>query len=102
MRHSPCGRKIKRKSVRGETYQKMATPEFKEIQTSRSVYRRGETSEYNSLMPERCGGEPQVCAAPEKKEYTGTLVKGIATTHKSNLVPVINQQEMIDIARMRR
>jgi hypothetical protein len=36
------------------------------------------------------------------KVYTGTLVKGIATMHKSNAVPIINDQEAIDIAKMRR
>ena len=38
----------------------------------------------------------------ESPKYTGTLVKGIATMHKSNAVPVINQKEATDIARMRR
>lgn len=34
--------------------------------------------------------------------YTGTYVKGIATMHKSNAVPVVDDQHMIDIAHMRR
>lgn len=34
--------------------------------------------------------------------YTGTLVKGIATMHKSNAVPVIDQEQATDIAKMRR
>ena len=38
----------------------------------------------------------------EPIQYTGTLVKGIATMHKSNAVPVINKEEATDIARMRR
>ena len=38
----------------------------------------------------------------ESMKYTGTLVKGIATMHKSNAVPVIDDQHAIDIARMRR
>ena len=45
------------------------------------------------------------CFFTEKKEilkYTGTLVKGIATMHKSNAVPVINEEQMKDISRMRR
>ena len=41
-------------------------------------------------------------AQPAKKEYTGTLVKGIATMHKSNAVPVINQEEAESISKMRR
>ena len=37
-----------------------------------------------------------------KKEYTGELVTGVATMHKSNAVPVINQQQAEDLATMRR
>ena len=40
--------------------------------------------------------------ARKEKVYTGTLVTGIATMHKSNAVPVINQQQAEEIARMRR
>lgn len=40
-------------------------------------------------------------ARPEKV-YTGTLIKGVATMHKSNAVPVINQDQMEEISRMRR
>jgi hypothetical protein len=42
------------------------------------------------------------CARPPERKYTGTLIKGIATMHKSNAVPVINEEEMISISRMRR
>jgi hypothetical protein len=38
----------------------------------------------------------------ESMKYTGTLVKGIATMHKSNAVPVIDEEQMKDISRMRR
>jgi hypothetical protein len=36
------------------------------------------------------------------KVYTGDKVKGIATMHKSNAVPIFSDQEAIDIAHMRR
>jgi hypothetical protein len=36
------------------------------------------------------------------KVYTGTKVKGIATMHKSNAVPVFSDQEAIEISKMRR
>jgi len=36
----------------------------------------------------------------ERPIYTGTLIKGIATMHKSNAVPVISQQEAEDISKM--
>ena len=38
----------------------------------------------------------------EAHKYTGTLIKGIATMHKSNAVPIINEQQAIEIAQMRR
>jgi hypothetical protein len=34
--------------------------------------------------------------------YTGTLIKGIATMHKSNAVPIINEKQAIEISKMRR
>jgi hypothetical protein len=36
------------------------------------------------------------------KIYTGTMVKGIATMHKSNAVPVFSDEQAVDISRMRR
>ena len=43
-----------------------------------------------------------VAARVEPQQYTGTLVKGIGTMHKSNAVPIIDEEQMKDIARMRR
>ena len=42
------------------------------------------------------------CVKPQDKEYTGTKILGIATLHKSNGVPVFNDQEAKDISKMRR
>jgi hypothetical protein len=36
------------------------------------------------------------------KVYTGTMVKGIATMHKSNAIPVFSDEQAVDISRMRR
>lgn len=36
------------------------------------------------------------------QRYTGSLIKGIATMHKSNAVPVLDDEHIIDIAHMRR
>jgi len=36
------------------------------------------------------------------KVYTGTKVKGIATMHKSNAVPVFSDEEAVEISQMRR
>ena len=47
-----------------------------------------------------CGG---VCAKRESQKYTGDLIVGIATMHKSNAVPVMRgTTQAEDIARMRR
>ena len=51
-------------------------------------------------IPSRNTGGNATLAAP--KVYTGTKVKGIATMHKSNAVPVFSDQEAIDISNMRR
>jgi len=36
------------------------------------------------------------------KVYTGSMVKGIATMHKSNAVPIFSDEEAVAIAHMRR
>jgi hypothetical protein len=38
----------------------------------------------------------------QPRVYTGTLIKGISTLHKSNAVPVISESEMHEHAAMRR
>lgn len=43
-----------------------------------------------------------VATVKAPKVYTGTKVKGIATMHKSNAVPVFSDEEAVDIAKMRR
>jgi hypothetical protein len=44
-----------------------------------------------------------VCGKPEPKVYSGERkLLGIATMHKSNMVPVFAKQDAEDIARMRR
>ena len=43
-----------------------------------------------------------VATKRESPKYTGTLIKGIATMHKSNAVPIINDEQAIEISKMRR
>ena len=42
------------------------------------------------------------CTKAPDKVYTGDAILGISTMHKSNAVPVFNQQAAIDISKMRR
>jgi hypothetical protein len=51
-------------------------------------------------IPSRDTGGNATLSAP--KVYTGTKVKGIATMHKSNAVPVFSDEEAVEISRMRR
>jgi hypothetical protein len=41
-------------------------------------------------------------AKPEPKVYTGTKIIGIATMHKSNMVPIFNEDAAVEVAQMRR
>lgn len=59
-------------------------------------YRR-ETPKINSL-PFTAGP----CTKAPDKVYTGTMIKGIGTMHKSNAVPIFSDEEAVDIAKMRR
>ena len=43
-----------------------------------------------------------VGALPPQKVYTGDKIVGIATMHKSNLVPIFNDQAAVEVAQMRR
>ena len=60
-------------------------------------YRR-ETPHIPSLDPTNMAP----CFKKESHKYTGTLIKGIATMHKSNSVPVLNEEQATEIAKMRR
>lgn len=69
---------------------------FKPYTPTSTSYRR-ETAHY----PSHDNGIG-VAAKTENQKYTGTLIKGIATMHKSNAVPIIDDQQAKDIASMRR
>jgi hypothetical protein len=64
---------------------------------SLSTNYRGSENKVQSV--EFTGG---ACSKKVDKKYTGTLVVGISTMHKSNAVPIINQQQAEEIAKMRR
>lgn len=42
------------------------------------------------------------CLKAPEKVYTGTMIKGIGTMHKSNAVPIFSDEQAVDIAKMRR
>ena len=76
---------------------KLPKPEFKTLTATTTHPRYTDRPHYDSL-----NATVGHCLKRESIKYTGTLVKGIATMHKSNAVPVINDEQMQDISRMRR
>ena len=103
LRHGYDGRKIKKRKTKGAVYAKYTPPPFKPLTTaagsSYADIRMAEAGKYKSAEVTTTSG---VCAKPDRKQYTGTLVKGISTMHKSNAVPIIDEQEAKEHASMRR
>jgi hypothetical protein len=91
MAHTQSGRK-KKSSRKKNTIRKSRF-----VPLNRGDNYRRETREYPS-----CPDTTGVAAKVEAPRYTGTLVKGIGTMHKSNAIPVIDEEQMKDLARMRR
>ena len=91
LRHDVTGRKKRNYARKTKT-----SPRGSVYVPQRNNFRRS-VPEYPSC-PDTAG----IAARVESPRYTGTLVRGISTMHKSNAVPVINEEEMKDIARMRR
>ena len=98
LRYDMQGRKRKARKARGEVFKKYTPPAFQPLRSASGPVRRDEGVVYKSA--EDTG--PIALARPESQKYTGTLVKGIATMHKSNAVPVIDQEQATDISSMRR
>lgn len=76
-----------------------STPIRKQTTTrkSNSIYRR-ETQ----IIPSHVEQGPICTGKNEPLKYTGTFIKGIATMHKSNLVPITSQEEAESVSKMRR
>lgn len=92
------GRKRKAKKPTGEVFTKYKPkPVFTSSPVSPQPYRRDAGVTYRSA-----DDVTHIAARSEPQKYTGTLVKGIATMHKSNAVPIIDDQQATEISQMRR
>ena len=93
------GRKRKPKKPKGEVCVKYVPPKFSEYKPSSSYasQRAAETERFPSasLTPRKAGGDKR-----ETIKYTGDYVIGIATMHKSNLVPVANPKYARELSAM--
>jgi hypothetical protein len=81
----------------------------KGVKADKKVLDKAWRTQYNNdMMVDRSaftksGMAPGACSKPEEKVYSGERkLLGIATMHKSNMVPVFAKQDAEDIARMRR
>ena len=112
LRYDPTGRKrknhalnpVRRKKV--PAYQQ-GTHKPDQVAIERMKAAKEHKEKYPSLMEQQIKSgtfcaNGNTTGKKEPMKYTGTLVKGIATMHKSNAVPIISQEEATDIARMRR
>jgi hypothetical protein len=75
----------------------MAAPPLNSVYSLKPPPGRETTQHIKSL-----GQDNGVATMSAPKVYTGTKVKGIATMHKSNAVPVFSDEEAVEISRMRR
>ena len=89
LNHTTSGRKKKTTRRTRQT--------FKGVRSNTPEPYRRESVQYRSA-PDTVG----VAARVDSPQYTGTFVKGIGTMHKSNAVPIVDEEHMKDIAKMRR
>lgn len=75
--------------------------EFVPYKPKQQTYQR-EVPHYPSWTQPANGAQLNPTPLKERPIYTGTLIKGIATMHKSNAVPVISQEQAEDISKMGR
>lgn len=107
LRYDPTGRKRKKHAANRVKSKPMEFKSFTPKKSQLETLREEQAKQYKSLMEEYMSNGkwhelPGDCTKKENPVYTGTLIKGIATMHKSNAVPVISQEEATDISRMRR
>ena len=102
LRYSPCGRKRKNHALnsvkKSKPVFKPMTIEVSTLDQMRAQQEKQYTSSDGRLHANMATIQSQIHSKKESPVYTGTLVKGIATMHKSNAVPVISQQEAEDIS----
>lgn len=103
-------RKAEQADADWKDLQKRWGVEADEKKRNRGLSAPGLSGHYSLTIPEgrstahikSLGQDCGVATLAPAKVYTGTKVKGIATMHKSNAVPVFSDEQAVDISRMRR
>ena len=89
--------------VRGEHKPKLKLKKQKELKPNgiHSQPHVRDTTQYPSHTPKTSDSIPGHCSRRENPRYTGDLIVGIATMHKSNAVPVMRgTSQATDISNM--
>ena len=89
-------RRLKRLGIHPDQL-KQIEYKFKDLKQTRAKYIR-ESKTYLSLYENGRGNTDK----KESPQYTGDKLLGIATMHKSNMVPVFDSKSAEDISKMRR
>ena len=90
---------LMRHSVEKNRSQKnKSTNSLAKLPTQSAPYRRDTGPHIPSLNPT----DMSPCTKKEQQQYTGTLIKGIGTMHKSNAVPIFSDEQAVEIAKMLR
>lgn len=108
-KHNKQMRKIRAHSCQFQTVEEYIDYRFGK--TSKKARKNNEFKEYvpkvsnvdrNRSNIKTSDAVPGPCPVREKREYTGDYIVGIATMHKSNLVPVGRNTDAKEFATMRR
>jgi hypothetical protein len=113
MMHTNLGKSKRRKpNAKQRELQKSWDAMLKKYESKRPIKQsKNDLSNSYSLGTPACRETPKipslpftggVCAKAPDKVYTGNLIKGIATMHKSNAVPVFSNEQAVEISKMRR
>lgn len=94
---------LKSLGIHSSSSKKKRKAKFVPLQREESIHAR-QSREHRKKYPSAdiTSSDVNATAKKERQTYTGTLIKGIATMHKSNAVPVIDAQQAKDISAMRR
>ena len=96
----------KRAAIEAERYQEEMYKRWGISDTKRKpstkTYNPNYSHRSTDNRPGSVGISGGTCGKKDSPKYTGTLIIGISTLHKSNAVPIINQEQATEIAQMRR
>lgn len=97
-------RKLGSKTMTMEQYKKYRSGKLGRYRGKPAIKSPMEAKTYIRPSPKVPSGDTYTSFVATKREmqYTGDKLVGIATMHKSNMVPVFKQEDAEDIARMRR